>query len=234
MTTPGEPTKLEIEGRIRELLGRATLARARGRYEQALTLVQEAINLSDANAEAHELKGDLLLAQNRGAGAMTSFRRALELHPDRAVLEDKIARAALQTASVQQTLERSQALLEGRAQRAVPKRNPGYAALLSLIAPGLGQLYNGEILKALVLLMAYVFLFAVAVLRVLRELAAGPANPMGAVYGPQFNVGTAVSALSGGAAVVVTVALLGLWIYAIGDAAFRASRTMTSDDTGLV
>ena len=52
MTTPDEPTKLEIESRIRELLGRATLARARGRHEQALTLVQEAINLDDAESAA--------------------------------------------------------------------------------------------------------------------------------------------------------------------------------------
>jgi TM2 domain-containing membrane protein YozV len=216
---------------VRELLGRATLARARKQPEQALKLVQEAVDLDEADAEAHELKGDLLLELGRGAEAMGSLRRARELRPDRAVLEDKIARAALQSAARQQTVEMSRALLEGRGRSSGPKRNPGYAALLSLIVPGLGQFYNGDVVKGLVMITAYIFLLAFALLAVLRELAAGPGTGL---YGPQLDMGLVYSALSGGGTAVVTIALVLLWIYAIGDAALRASKSMTSDGTGLV
>lgn len=38
------------------------------------------------------------------------------------------------------------------------ERSPVAAALLSLILPGLGQLYNGEVLKAVVFFLGWVFL----------------------------------------------------------------------------
>jgi tetratricopeptide (TPR) repeat protein len=232
MSELGEPTKADIQNRVREALGRATLARARNQREQALKLVQEAITLDDTNPEAHELKGDLLLDLKRGGEAMASFKRARELHPDRPVLEDKIARAALQRAARQQTIEMSQALLEGRAQAAGPKRSPGYAALLSLIAPGLGQFYNGEMLKGFVMIVCYIFLFALGVLAVLREIASAPFMGQ-ASYARPVDTGAIMSALSG-TALPVTILLVALWVYSITDAALRAGRTMTSDDSGLV
>lgn len=229
MTTPQEPSRLDIKRKVRELLGQATLARARRQPERALKLVHEAVTLDDQDAEAHELKGDLLLELRRGEQAMGSFRRARELRPDRAVLEDKIARAALQSAAAQRTIESARVLLEGRKGSALPKRRPAYAAVLSAIVPGLGQLYNGDVVKGLVVLVAYVALFAClpGALRAAAPPSAGP-------YGPEVDVGTLFSALSEGwtAAVVIMFGLL--WIYAVADAALRASRTMTSDDTGLV
>jgi len=233
MSTPDQPTKAEIQNKVREALGRATLARARNQREQALKLVQEAINLDGTNAEAHELKGDLLLELRRGDEAMVSFKRARELHPDRPVLEDKIARAALQRASRLRAVEMSQALLEGRAKPAGPKRNPGYAALLSLIAPGLGQFYNGEMLKGFIMIVCYVFLFALAVLAVLREVASAPMGGQ-PVYERPVDIGSVTSALWSGSALPVAILLVVVWIYSIVDAALRASRTMTSDDSGLV
>jgi TM2 domain-containing membrane protein YozV len=36
-----------------------------------------------------------------------------------------------------------------------PSKNPGLAAVLSFFVPGLGQIYNGQIAKGLVLLVAF-------------------------------------------------------------------------------
>jgi TM2 domain-containing membrane protein YozV len=232
MSDIGEPTRADILTKVRELLGCATLARARNQREQALKLVHEAIALDDTNAEAHELKGDLLLDLKRGEEAMASFRRAMELHPDRRVLEDKVARAALQRAARRQTLEMSQAILEGRAKPAGPKKSPAYAALLSLIAPGLGQFYNGEVLKGFAMLIGYVFLSALVVLAVLREIASSPIGAQ-AMYGRPIDTGAITSALSG-SALLVLILLMVLYIYSVADAAIRAGRTMTSDESGLV
>jgi tetratricopeptide (TPR) repeat protein len=231
MSNPGEPRKIDIQIKVREALGRATLARARNQREQALKLLQEAIGLDDADPEAYELKGDILLDLKRGEEAMACFKRARELHPDRPALEDKIARAALQRAARQRTIEMSQAILEGRV-KPTSKKSPSYAALLSLLIPGLGQIYNGEMMKGLALILAFVFLFALAVLAVLREMAASPFGGMG--YGQPTTSGAVMSALSSGSTVLVTILLAAVWIYAIAEAALYAGRTMTSDDTGLV
>ena len=231
MSNPGEPTRLEIEAKVREALGRATLARARNQREQALKLVQEAINLDDTSSEAHELRGDLLLDLRRGAEAMASFKRARELHPDRPVLEDKIARAALQRAARQQTIEMSQAILEGKV-KPQEKKSPGVAAMLSFFGPGLGQLYNGELMKGLAMLLASILLLALELLAVLREMAAGPVGGL-LGYGQGLSTSTIGSALSSGSTLLVTILLSVLWIYSMIDAALVAGRT-ASDSTGLV
>jgi TM2 domain-containing membrane protein YozV len=231
MSDMGEPTRADIVTKVRELLGRATLARARNQRDEAMRLVQEALALDDASAEAHELRGDLLLDVKRGDDAMASYRRAMELHPDRPTLEEKVARAALLRAARQQTLEMSQAILEGRAKPAGPKKSPAYAALLSVIAPGLGQLYNGEVMKGFAMLIGFVFVFALLVLAVLREIAANPLNVQ-AMYGRPMDTGSVASAVLGNTLLIVVLSLL--YIYSVADAAISASRTMTSDETGLV
>lgn len=233
MSAPEEPSKSEVRTRVRELLGEATLARMRGQREQAVKLAREAVALDAEDAEAHELEGDLLLELRRGEEAIACFRRARELNPSRSVLEDKIARAALAQAKMRDTIALSQALLEGTAHRATPRRSPGAAALLSFLAPGLGQLYNGDVWKGLVMLMVYLVLALMAILAVLREVAVRGGGAWGA-YGARMDVTEAVSALFAGPTLVATLALLGLWVYGIGDAALRASRTMTHDDTGVV
>lgn len=225
-----EPTRAEVRLRVRELMGRATLLRARQRPEEALEVARQAVELDPESYETHELVGDLLLELRRGQPALESFRRAQELNPGRVVLEDKVARAALAQAEAARVAEQSQALLSGAAHAERPKRNPGYAALLSLLLPGLGQVYNGELVKGLVVLFVFVFIFAFAVLAGLRDLAAAPPAAMGTLYGPRLNL---MSLLSGISAVWLAL-LLGVWIYAVADASIRASRTLTSDDSGLV
>jgi TM2 domain-containing membrane protein YozV len=39
-------------------------------------------------------------------------------------------------------------------------KNPGVAAILSFIIPGLGQIYNGEIRKGILYLIGYLIAFA--------------------------------------------------------------------------
>ena len=60
-----EPTQSEIQLRIRELLGRATLLRAKGQRQEALEFTQQAIGLDETSWESHELAGDLLVELGR-------------------------------------------------------------------------------------------------------------------------------------------------------------------------
>lgn len=229
-----EPTQAEIQNKVRELLGRATLLRARGDRTQAVELVRQALALDDANWESHELMGDLLLETDHVEDAMQSYRRARDLNQSRGVLEEKIGRAALARAAKERSAELSRALLEGKPLPSGPRRNPAYAALFSFVVPGLGQVYNGDVLKGLVIVVAYLILFALAGVTIRAEIAARPISSMGSLYGPQTDVNSLFSALFGGVAALWVGLLVVLWIFSIAEAAIHASKTMTSDHTGLV
>jgi len=229
-----EPTPSEIQLKIRQLLGQATLLRSRGDLRQALALAQEALALDEDSWEAHELTGDLFLGLARPDQAMHSYRRARELNPDRAQLEEKIGRAALAQAERDRTTELSRALLDRKAAREITKRSPSYAALYSLIIPGLGQVYNREVAKGVVVVVLWMAVFALAAMTIRTELALRPPGPMGTLYPQQIELNAVLSAAFSGPGAVWVVGLILIWIYAVADAAIRASKTMTSDETGVV
>ena len=219
---------------MRELLGRATLLRVRGEHEKALEIAYEAVGLDNKNWEAHELVGDLLVLGNRPEQALESYGRARELNRSRVALEDKIAKAALKRAARLNAVALSQAYLDGTVKSDMVKRNPAYAALFSLLLPGLGQVYNGQLVKGMAMLFAYTLCFALSVLAVLRDLATRPAGPQGILYGPSIDTSAILSALFTGVAAIWVVLLLALWVYSVVDAAVRASRSLTADDSGVV
>jgi TM2 domain-containing membrane protein YozV len=223
----GEPTRADITAKVRQLLGQATLLRARGSRAEALKLAQEALTLDQAHADTHELIGDLLVDLNRGGEAVASFRRARELNPSRVTLEDKLARAALRRAAGLEAARNAEAVLSGTYKPAGPVHKPGYAALFSAFIPGLGQIYNEQLVKGLVVLVAYIILILLTSLGVRSSLAAGRWT---SAYGPAPGMGSAF----GGLNLVWMVLLAGLYIYAVADAAICAGKTMTSDRSGMV
>jgi TM2 domain-containing membrane protein YozV len=124
-----------------------------------------------------------------------------------------------------------------KAERAGPSgrvRKPGYAALVSAIVPGLGQVYNGEAIKGFVLLALFMVCFALTGVSLRGQIAVSPMSPRGSLYGQQVDVGAILSALFSGIGGVWTVLLLAVYILSIADAAIRAGRRASSDDSGLV
>jgi hypothetical protein len=229
-----EPTPAEIQNRIRELLGQATLQRVRGNHEEALKLAQQAVVLDNESWESHELMGDLLLGLKKSDQALESYRTARRLNERRAVLEEKIGRAALARAARLHAAEMSQALLEGRAIGAPVQRKPAYAALFSLIVPGLGQVYNTEVLKGLIVVVLWLAFFGLNAANIRVAMTAGAGRGIGSLYGPRMDVGSIAEAIFSGAGIVWFVLLAAVWIYAVADAAIKAGKTMTSDSSGLV
>ena len=108
------------------------------------------------------------------------------------------------------------------------------AALFSLVIPGLGQLYNGEVLKGFVMALLFVLLFGLTTTVVLGQVRTAPASPQGVLYTPTVDLGAVLSGVFSGINTLWVLLLLGLYIYAVADAGLTAGRSMTSDDTGLV
>ncbi|MDW8207387.1 MAG: hypothetical protein RMJ43_06090 [Chloroherpetonaceae bacterium] len=126
------------------LLRDAHLLRRREKYPEAIARCREAIDLVPKDASALELYGDLLQGVARIPEALAAYRQATLADPKRASAERKYG----------DLLMRQQQWDTGDPE-AVPK-NSVVAAMLSLIVPGAGQIYNGEGTKGLFFLLGTV------------------------------------------------------------------------------
>ena len=108
------------------------------------------------------------------------------------------------------------------------------AALFSLDVTGLGQLYNGQVLKGFIMALLFVVLFGLTTMVILGQVRTAPASAQGILYTPTVDLGAVLSGVFSGINAVWVVLLMGLYIYAVADAGLTAGRSMTSDDTGLV
>jgi len=205
---------------IAQLLAQVSVLRARGQLDQAAAKCKEALERDPDSWEAHELMGDLLRQARKGDEAIEEYRIALARNPSRAVIEEKIARASLIAAERRRLVEDAQALLDGTADRG-EVRKPGLAALFSFVIPGLGQLYNRDYLKGLIILPIWVVLIISVNLVVLPAIARGSR---------ETDLDNLLGAFFSGRALALIAALSVLWIYAVADAALRAGRTMVGPE----
>ena len=184
---PGDQPAGPAEADVAQLLAQVSMLRARGQLDQATAKCREALERDPDSWEAHELMGDLYRQDRKGEEAIQEYRIALARKPDRAVIEEKIARASLIAAERRRLIEDAQALLAGKADRS-DVRKPGMAALFSLVIPGLGQIYNHDYLKGLLILPIWVVLIISLNLVVLPGIARGVGetdlgNLLGAFFG---------------------------------------------------
>lgn len=148
------------------LLRQANLLQMRGQHEEAVPLCRQAVEADPRFAAAWELLGDLLLRTGELEEAREAYKRAHELEPKRITAERKYAELVLQIAEEAHQRQLWEQMVEQPEQPFfLPKRNPGWALLLSMCLPGVGQLYNGDFLKGGLIIGLTVFgwllLFAV-------------------------------------------------------------------------
>ena len=131
------------------------------RTQEAAEIVRQLVEESPDSTTAHELMGDVLVAQGKRSGAKDEYKKALELEPANADAERKFAEATLLTGQMDRTHE----MLESgdfEGLRGASHKDPGAAALRSVFFPGLGQLYNGEYEKGVIAALLGLPLFGMA------------------------------------------------------------------------
>jgi tetratricopeptide (TPR) repeat protein len=209
-----DPKRDEIE----RLLRTAHIHQVRGEREKAKTLLQQALELDAENASVWELLGDYRRESEDWQGAHDAYKRAHELAPDNAAIERKYAEAVLQLTRQQEQYQQWERAIEGKGvgDGAMLPRNPGLAFLLSLLMPGVGQLYNGQMVKGGIILGVMFVCIVVFMLTpgggdfVYNLLAylVNPARARGAMSGTQL---------------MTAVVMFIVWVYAFIDAPLSAA-----------
>lgn len=138
-----DPKRDEIE----RLLRAAHIHQVRGERSKAQELLQQALELDAENAGVWELLGDYQREAGDWQAAHDAYKKAHELDPQNAALERKYAEAVLQRTRAQEQYQQWERALEGGGDAPALPRNPGLAFILSFLLPGVGQLYNGQMLK---------------------------------------------------------------------------------------
>jgi len=147
----------EIEQKVKELLTRANIERARGNYEKALEFVKKADEISPNNSKVLEVYGDILQARGKLKEALEKYNAALKSER-RQSIEEKIAIVTLKIAEIERREELKAWLREHPEYR--PKgKNPTMATIASMAIPGSGQIYNGDIAKGIILFALFILSF---------------------------------------------------------------------------
>jgi len=217
VTTEQEPVGDAAE-QVERLLLEAHLLQRRGQPEAAMARCRQALDLDSRAWEAHDLAGDVLSAQGRPAEALEHYRAAHDLVPEQASIEEKIARATLAQAERDWMREGVGGGAAVEDKPLGPPRTPGIAALLSLVLPGLGQGYNRELMKGVIILAVVVILWIVVLFQ-----AGASLGGLGEGGGAGARVDM-FQALFGAKTMVWLVLILLVWFYSIVDAALVASR----------
>jgi hypothetical protein len=137
----------QTQSRVEQLLRDAYLLRMRQQWGAAEELCRQALELAPEDVQGLELLGDLLTEKGSEAQALETYRKAFELQPLKASLEEKIARAVLRKAEEERERLEAQLLIAKPASAKQRKRNQTVAILISLFCPGGGQMFNGQYVK---------------------------------------------------------------------------------------
>lgn len=153
-----EKPTYEREREAERLLAAANLHRMRGQFAEAEEKCKQALSIMPNDPVIHEMLGDLLHESGKLDAALAEYRAALDLAPGKPSAETKFAKVTLEIAEREREKALAKDMLENPHKYTSRQKNPGRALLFALI-PGLGQFYNGDMVKALIIWGAFLLFF---------------------------------------------------------------------------
>lgn len=222
MSTDSEDIKRKAE--IDRLLSRANVHRMRGEYIEAEDVLKEVLSLDESRVDVHEMMADMLYGRGQLESAAEEYKNIMEANPGCASAETKYAKVMLEKGENEYEKKLARDMIENPGKYSNPPQHPLAAFLLSAVVPGLGQLYNGERIKGLIILG--VFLFSVLILSVSPDTGNLLRN-VGVWLNPS---GSAVKPPPLGSLVIIfTGIMVFLYIYSVIDAVITSAKLSDSE-----
>jgi len=156
-----ERLTFEQEQEIERLMALAHLQRMRGQIRDAEDTCRTALEISQRDVKIHEMLGDILYDEGKLDRALAEYRDALVISPGCEQLEKKFAKVTLDIGEAERVKQLAEDMIRNPRKYGTRRRSPALAVISSAVVPGLGQLYNGQLFKAVVMFGA-VLLFMVA------------------------------------------------------------------------
>lgn len=155
------PEEIERKAEIDRLMSRANVHRMRGELIEAEDCSREALELDERRLDAREFLADMLYARGQLDRASEEYKSLIERRPPDLNLEAKYAKVILEIGEREHEKVIAQEMLESPEKFKSPEKHPAWAFGLSALAPGVGQMYNGERSKGGIILGIYVLLLTV-------------------------------------------------------------------------
>jgi tetratricopeptide (TPR) repeat protein len=214
--------EIKRSAEIDRLISKVNLHRMRSEYIEAEDACRRALLLDESRADVRELLGDMLYARGQLENAMQEYKRVMESGPGFASAETKYAKVVLEMGQNEYDRRIAQEMIENPKKLAEGPKHPLLAFILSALVPGMGQVYNCEIVKGAILIGAFMLSLLVLALspietgNLLRALGvflypAGSETPRNLPIGPLV--------------VLFAAVLVFIYIYAVIDASIGAAKT---------
>ncbi|MCE5313567.1 MAG: tetratricopeptide repeat protein [Armatimonadota bacterium] len=201
-----------------KLITAAHVHRRRGDYAEADRAIRHALDMCPNDMDAREFAADMLFARGRLEQAAKEYKAILSEDASRTYAEEQYARVILQISEGKRQQELLKDMLENPSKYRAPARSPLVAAILS-IAPGFGQIYNGQFVKGAALFTTTMILWFFFYLM----------RPDVSAYRPDVRMMQFVQNLSP-LAVIFALSAFFLQVYAFVDAPVVADKQKKNQD----
>jgi len=151
------PDDLELQFQVEQidrLILNARVFLRQGRVAEAQAAIDELRKLDADSADAWELQGDLHRRAGDRKGAREAYQTAFKLDPTNAAAERKYAEIVLFLGEEDRARREQRELVDEPGKHPARRRNPALAIIYACLFPGLGQLYNRQHEKGLVMFLA--------------------------------------------------------------------------------
>jgi tetratricopeptide (TPR) repeat protein len=204
---------------IDRLMSRANVHRMRGELIEAEDCSRQALELDERRLDAREFVADMLYARGQLDRAAEEYKGLIERRPPDLTLEAKYAKVILEIGEREHEKIIAQEMLANPEQFKTPEKHPLWAFVLSILVPGVGQMYNGEKAKGGIILGIYVLLLTAIAFSSLA--VKNLFDNFKAMLVPPKNQPPPIDVV----AALFVALLVFLYIYAIIDAPISASKT---------
>ena len=143
-----------LDPALEKVLSEIRLHIRQGNFDGAFSRLAEAQTLAPGHPRILEAEGDIYAGARKFKQALEAYKKAFAADPKNAKLEEKYATAVVKV-NMPTILAHTPVDIDDDAwwiNPMVPPRIPWQSALLSAFIPGIGQWYNGETLKSMIIL----------------------------------------------------------------------------------